>query len=128
MTKLWRVDVQLEYTVVVSADSAEIAREVAQDHYRDSVDPEEWVHETEITGPRDVPEGWGDSVPYAEDESALHDHMVALEEAAGLDVGEQTAEPTVDRLLWLAEEVARRTPQRCPNTPDMFNLPNGQQK
>lgn len=120
VTKLWTVEVELRYELVVYADTPEQAREVARDNYRDAVDPEEWAHEMELHPGDHIPDGWADSEPYSE----LDDDTIAL----GLGMDSLPGRPTTARLMEWMEAQAKATTQRCENTPDMFNLPDGQQK
>jgi hypothetical protein len=113
MSKLWTVEVELTYTLVVYAPTHADARTAALDNYRDAVDPAEWVNEQELRPGDSIPEGWENSEPYGKyDDDSLAEDM-------GMDALPGFA--SVRHMLeWMAER-DRAHPPRCDHTTEMFD-------
>jgi hypothetical protein len=116
VSKLWTVDVQVEYRVVVFADSPEEARDLARDNYPD-VEPDVYVFEDELRPGDAIPDGWENGEPFSDRE----DNSIA--EALGMDA--LPDRPTVQRILEWME--AHRRLERCSQTPDMFGVEGSSQ-
>lgn len=121
--KLWTVEVERSWVIVVAADNEHQACTIAQEAADDgNVDYDTFADARELTDREMVPAHWRDCEPECDLGGDLYDRVEAIEQALGLNEEERYGMATVDRLLWLAEELAKREVQRCPNTPDMFDV------